>query len=476
MAKKDNGEFPYRGVNKYLDKVYAKIDALKGGLSYLDFEYLTRTRVNEKPTIGDKRRFIREMGFEIGDGDKPCVQTTPFKRSIIKNLYLALHIDPGEFLIDEEFEKAFLKLPVGIKNGMRREDDKYFTREFWDIAKVSYAQSPLIQVKSIPLQAHTEEETDLTQFYKEITPYYRKAHRSITAHEVLFKGNNNNPSEYRTYRYAQNQIFEAIDQAVENCKQLRSAGQDKPLEVDTADEEALPDNKKQRGTFTYQRVFYLSASESIHAKNIQDPGEMFKIMMIEASFETLKHIKDCLEKNGAHIDEEICKFYVAPFSGLRAHTLIDDKWLISEDYKKHADYIKPHILFIEDVEVKSDLQKMKELFDLELQQKADKKIYPLRKKDFPRYIRLAVDYLKERIDEAEDMLAIMDGINSAPDSLEGRRQVLNEKTDHTEIRVYNIDKVTFKFTERLKFMIEILKKQYLDVSQKRDKLAPLSEK
>jgi len=89
-------------------------------------------------------------------------------------------------------------------------------------------------------------------------------------------------------------------------------------------------------------------------------------MMIEASFETLQHIKNCFDKHSKGKDKDICKFYVAPFSGMRAHTLIDDRILLSEDYKKHADYIKPHLIFIDNVQVKSDLQKMKKAFDLEL--------------------------------------------------------------------------------------------------------------
>lgn len=469
MSTKENNntEFPYEGINDYLDKIYTKIEAYESDFCFDDFEYLTRRIVHDERKEGDKKRLIRDMGFQIGDGINKCEQTIPFKRALIRNLYLGLHINPGEFLLDENIEKEFLKKTVGKGGGKREEDHVYFTHDYWNRSKEFYIPNPLIQVKTIPLASHTETENDLTDFYEKIASRYKNASDSIIAHEVLFKGNNNNPQKYKTYRHAQNQIFEAIDKAINNFKDERSKNQNTSLQNNPSNQITAPvKNKQQNRTFSYQRVFYLSPSESIHKKNINTSSEMFKIMMIEASFETLQHIKNCFDNHSSPADKDICTFYVAPFSGLRAHTLIDDKILLSEDYKKHADYIKPHLIFIDNVQVKSDLQKMKKAFDLELEQKEEKKIHLLRKRDFPRYIRQAEKYLEGRIEEYENALDIIDGIEGSI----GSRQVINEKTGELEIREYNIEDVTLNLTERIKSIINILQSQYFDVSNKRKRL------
>lgn len=469
MPTKDNHdkEFPYEGVNNYLDKIYAKINSYEGDFCFDDFEYLTRRIVHNARTEGDKKRLIRDMGFQIGDGINKCEQTIPFRRALIRNLYLGLHINPGEFLLDKKTEKKFLKRKVGKGGGKREEDHVYFTHDYWNKSKEFYIPNPLIQVKPIPLVSHTETETDLTDFYEEIAQYYEEASNSIVAHEVLFKGNNNNPEKYKTYRHAQNQLFEAIDIAINNFKGERDKDQDDSLENEPT---KAVKSKSLNRTFSYQRVFYLSPSESIHAKNIHTSSEMFKIMMIEASFETLQHIKKCFDRHSEGKDKDMCKFYVAPFSGMRAHTLIDDKILLSEDYKKHADYIKPHLIFIDNVQVKSDLQKMKDVFDLELKQKEDKKIHLLRKRDFPKYIRQAEKYLKSRIEEYEDALDILDGIadNSSNNPI-GVREIADEQNNKST-REYHIEDVTLNLTEKIKIIINILRRQYFDVSNKREKL------
>lgn len=475
MPTKDNHdkEFPFRGVNEYLDKVYSKIDRYKKEhpFSFADLAYVVGHSNYKTEKSENRRRLIRNLGFQVGDGKTPCKQDTCFTRSLIKNLYMGLHINPEDFLLDCDTETIFLDKPVkkGKKpgNGEREGNHIYFTRDYWNKSKKFYIPNPLIQVKPIPLVSHTETETDLTDFYEEIAQYYEEASSSIVAHEVLFKGNNNNPEKYKTYRHAQNQLFEAIDRAINNFKNERDKDQGESLESEPPKTvKSISLNR----TFSYQRVFYLSPSESIHAKNIHTSSEMFKIMMIEASFETLQHIKKCFDRHSGGKDKDMCKFYVAPFSGMRAHTLIDDKILLSEDYKKHADYIKPHLIFIDNVQVKSDLQKMKDVFDLELKQKEDKKIHLLRKRDFPKYIRQAEKYLKSRIEEYEDALDILDGIadNSSNNPI-GVREITDEQNNKST-REYHIEDVTLNLTEKIKIIINILRRQYFDVGNKREKL------
>ena len=420
MVTNENQEMPFakhKKGNQYLDVVRQRMIRL--GLNDIDFLDLMHLTENS---------FLDQ--FKKSSAPQPL-----FTKKLIQTLYSVCHIDPGDFLIgedEEEEEQVLIEMYKEYYEGKPKPKPyeeyikNYFTREYWEeLKKLIPTRNSSIELRPITLTSHEVTKGELVDFYEKIAIYYERSSHSIVAHEVLFKGNNDDPNNYKTYREAQDKIFTAIDNALSQ--------------------------NKNNAKFTYKRVFYLSPSESIHPKNVNDPDEMFKIMMIEASFETLRHIMQCLNRYPKQSE-----FFVAPFSGFRAHTLIDEKLFITEDYKKHADYIKPHLLFIDNVEAGSDVGKLKELFKLELEEQQEKKIYCLIKEHFMRYIKDAERYLRDRIMEQENVLHFLNHLGKKEIERHSRDEIITYKTDDT------IKHIKMK-TEVMK---DILENQYLDIMGK----------
>lgn len=364
MSKKSNNPPYHYKENSFFKYVQEKMDQLKM----------------------DDQTFLRLMGYDKESMSKEFVggfvrrgNTQPvFKRQVIRKLYQVCHINPEDFLLDEEIEKEWLS-----KNAKTERSQKsYFTHDYWNLLKAFIpSKNPLLDLIPIsPINPEVKATNDeLTNLYQKLADErFRTAENKIIVHELLFKGNNNNPGSNSTYREAQALIFSAID-------------------------EVLAKHKREKTTFTYIRVLYLSPSESIHLKT-EKKDNIVKNMLIEAGIETLKHINDCYEHY-----PKFSSFYVAPCSQFRSHCLIDDKIFLSEDYLKQHNYILPYLLYIDDIKVESELKKLKKHFDLELTEKKES-THPLNKGDIPFYLNQAVLYLDKEVKYRESVLDIAESI------------------------------------------------------------------
>lgn len=291
-------------------------------------------------------------------------------------LYTICQINPKKLLLPKKEEKTWLK---NLKK-QNKDEKHYFTRAYWEELKPFIPPpNPNIEVKSIPdLPPKTMDGDELKRFYERIADtYYKAAKSSIEVHELLLKGNNNDPGEFSTYREAQQVIFNAIDDTLKNHETSE--------------------------TFKYRRVFYLSPSNSVHNQPATDE-DIINRFILEASSETLLHIKDCFA-----YPEGLCEFYVAPFSTFRAHCLIDDEVFITEDYQRYMhnqeSYIVPNFLYIDNVSTDSDLLKLKTEFDKVLgnqpNQRSSSKIIKLDKHGFSDYIKDCEEYLTGENGEIE---------------------------------------------------------------------------
>ncbi len=117
----------------------------------------------------------------------------PFPRAVIRKLYLACHIDPARFLLDETVEKSwFDKHPDEDK-------DSYFTREYWETIKPHKPFISLLDFKFYETHDKIKNE-DLRKAYKKIAPIFEGAKQSIEVFELLFKGDNANPGYFIAYK------------------------------------------------------------------------------------------------------------------------------------------------------------------------------------------------------------------------------------------------------------------------------------
>jgi hypothetical protein len=255
-----------------------------------------------------------------------------FPIHFIHTLYAICTINPEDFLLEPTEEEKWIKKHKPTKE--RKE--KLFTREYWQkLQPFLPAKNPNIEVKIIPTVSPNTQGDKLKEFYEDlVNNYYLKARSGFEIHEVLLKGNNQNPGNFLTYRNAQQKIFEAIDKVLEDPETSES--------------------------FHYKRVFFLSPSDSIHPSP-SNKTEKIRRFLLESSLETLIHINSAFNATKGLIE-----FYIAPFMTFRAHALIDNT-LITEDYKRiifeEESYIIPHILFIDDVSIDSDISKIKNDFD-----------------------------------------------------------------------------------------------------------------
>jgi len=300
----------------------------------------------------------------------------PFKKVFVEKLCPILGLRHDDFLVTKAQEENHIKTYCRIKNesgnfviDKKQVDLLVLHRNIGAFHQSSL--NPNIRVRKIPLVTEDGDHKELIEFYEEIAKHYKEANEEIVSHELLLKGDNTNPNKYVTYTKAQNHIFNAIEFALRNG-------------------------------ITYKRVFYLSPSQSIHKKNIDDPDNLFKIMMIESSIETLKHIKLCMEKHSEKIE-----FFVSPFSSFRAQTLIDNNLLLTEDYKKDRDFIKPFLIYLDRTNVQSEIKKMRDVFLAELKEKRKKKIYKLDLDSFFLYLDEAYSYLSDLIDKREKFLVLL---------------------------------------------------------------------
>ncbi|MEZ4990432.1 MAG: hypothetical protein R2824_08470 [Saprospiraceae bacterium] len=386
MAQNKLSDFSHRGKNGYLDKIYDRLDELP--------ILVTEKELLELINYDSHRSLNKEFKFKI--------KQIPFSRALIRKLYLALHINPEDFLLDQTDESEFFKQ---FKNYSAKDFERlkstYFTHEHWRTIKSFRPFSnpdPFIDFFSFPHDQKTNQY--FLDTYTSIAQNFRQAEKSIKVYEILFKGNNDDPGNMSVYAEGQKIIFQAI---LETLKRHKEA------------------NNKE---FRYIRTFSLSWSQYTFPKNSKE--DLPVAFAAEASRESFEHIIECITNYS-----DYCEFYVTPISMFRHHALIDQKKLLTEDYLMLADgSIIPDWLFIFDTSNdQSKASLFREAVLKSFRIPASKK-YDLKKKNLISIIDAAIKFINDQLNEKPniDKLIEMD-LGGQSQTL---KRLLNKEEDFFE--------------------------------------------
>lgn len=255
-----------------------------------------------------------------------------FTRTFIRALYLACQINPAEFLIDEKEETAWL-------NKFNKSRDLYFTHEYWNDLKGHFTASNSLK-DYIRIKSHdADSNPELKSVYKErLTPYFLNAEHTIKVYEVLFKGAFKRPNEHDAYAKAQYHVLKAIQKWLDDKKEDSE-------KIKKENKILKAEGKAEKELLKYEYVRTLACSQSIFLFSKDGDEKRRKALVLEASRQTLKHLKYCMDNHPSH-----CKFYVTKTKHLRNQVLIDDIYTLTEDYTTtYNDVVVPDGIFINDV-------------------------------------------------------------------------------------------------------------------------------
>lgn len=224
--------------------------------------------------------------------------TEPFKRTVIRKLYMAMHIDCEKYLLPKEEETQWLRKYCKTQ----KERNTYFTHDYWNKIK-QYQPKPdsILKIHRIESQDFNKNR-DLDETYEVLTKRFTQAKQQIQVHDVLSKGNNKNPGGFKAYLNPQNKVFKAIEDTLESMEQ------------------------KGNKDFRYTRIFHLSKSEKVFSK-IESDRKLIRAFLGETSEISLIHVLKCMDQYPKN-----CQFYISLESELRSKAIIDDEVLITEDY------------------------------------------------------------------------------------------------------------------------------------------------
>lgn len=239
----------------------------------------------------------------------------PFSLAIIRKLYLALGINPEEFLVKDK-EKDY----EHVKN--------LFTSQYWDRVKSRMPDTNHLN-RVYPIPPEVENNTKLLEAYQKVASKYEKAKKRIISIELLMKGKLSDPNSLSAYQTAQSEIYGAI-------------------------EAALLKNKNEKNTeFKYSRIFSLYPSEKYFPK--ASAINKKTAFVIEASEQALAHMMWCLNNY-----PDNCEFFITRTSYLRHNCLIDNDWLLNEDYIILASgFVVPHCLFLDDLSQNKEIKEVR---------------------------------------------------------------------------------------------------------------------
>lgn len=263
-------------------------------------------------------------------GGYPSDSQQPLKLERVALFYLFLKAYPGTtFLIEnEEKERKWLR-----ENDKKRgtpewkNPKKLFTRDTWQAIKAGWGDRKVyLDFWDNIYSSSRKKNEDLEDVYNIIAEkYYKKAKQSIIAHELLFKGDNTRPDDYKAYADAQYIILKQIE-----------------------------DQLDQNSDLIYERYFYFSRSEDLPFK--LDKSEWYQAFVTEASIVTLSHVYRCLKKFPNQ-----CTFEATTSSSFRHKVIIDERDMLLEDYAVLGNLIVPESICVIDVRRHNETAKMHKL-------------------------------------------------------------------------------------------------------------------
>lgn len=356
--------YPHYGVNKWLDSLYDQLRKKRVSFG----EMLKRINVSED-------RFFRNdrHGFATSIRKKQ----NPLAKDIISELYMNFpFLNLGKLIVDDnETQKD-------------RDDKTLFTSKDWSRIK-RYQNYGKRVTDAFSYPKDSDRSPDILTTYKRIAPFFRGAKKRILVFELTFKGSNIR-HQLTEYQRAQHLTHEAIEEALSLHREKRDAGE--------------------KTQFQYIRVFSLSTTEKYFPKNIANVDEMKTAFAAEASLETFRHVKRCMEQY-----PDFCKFYVTGPAVFRHHVLIDAKYYLTEDYIRKGSLILPDCLYIDRIKRNKQIRNLADKFvnfiykpeDKHRLKKEHKIIYPsgeeetLREHDIDWYIEQAYKYIDQKIKSTE---------------------------------------------------------------------------
>ena len=303
----DEVSIPKQGSNPYLEAVIKKMRE----------QGVSAEKLGRWIGVNPVTLLTKEGGFP-----RDPKEQGPFTKIIVGRFLLMLGIPPETFLMDPEKEDKWFQDQESIGKKINR--DKYFTNALWNEVKDQKRLIPFLrEVKYFSYwdQNATEE---LIEYYEIISSFFRDAELSISAHEILSKGDNRITKPYYEYKQAQKIVHNAILEAIEINTKHEDVG---------------------RRLFRYDRIFYLSRSERVFKKREGDRDQCLMAFISESSLETLLHIRHCLEKYRFN-----CRFRVTDVKSYRHHVIIDSQLVLTEDYVVTGQSVRVERLSIMDID------------------------------------------------------------------------------------------------------------------------------
>lgn len=259
---------------------------------------------------------LKKLGIDFPNwrGAFPNAES-PIELSRIKTLDLYLNLELDEYVLDQDAEDLYfdshLNPPLN-KN-------KFLTNSTLnDIKSVRKSDSIIHAI-------HINNNDTLSKAYNLICDYASRASSSITVHETCFKGNNSLPEAMEQYTVSHKNFLGAIATVISQ-------------KMDEGNED-----------FRYERIFHLSPFEEVQLGNIRDKHKVR--WSLEASKNSIVHVFDCLNRYSKN-----CRFSICDGHLFQSHCIIDEKFLITEEYHRSSHGIVPVTLFVSLVEPNAKLR------------------------------------------------------------------------------------------------------------------------
>lgn len=254
--------------------------------------------------------------------------------------FFILKANPEEtFLMNEKEEEDWLLANEAKKDRKGKnwvDPKKLLTWETWRKIKAKWGERKVYLDFEDKIFSPDEDRNEkLKETYEEIAKkYYSNAKSTIVAHELLFKGNNKNPNKYRAYSEAQICILKEIEFQL-----------------------------KQKADLKYERNFYLSLDDDFNFK--KDQLTWGRAFVTEASIATLIHVSKCLRDYPGR-----CHFRIYTSTSFRHKVIIDNKYMLIEDYAEYKSMIVPESICVLDVRNQNETVRLLKLTE-KIQERRD---------------------------------------------------------------------------------------------------------
>ena len=293
---------------------YSRVDELY----YLCFGTARSVPEGNKRYLGYREAFFgsnRPIGKSTSLADQRLLPV-----DMVRKFYWMLKVKPEHFLLGDEPENVletngFNDLETAALKEMKQRPDKgdkkvyseteLFTWKYWKKVNKYWRD------KEIWKRFHHIRDSDvrinqtLVDAYEDLKPFYTNAKYRIGSHELLTKGNNDLSEEYEAYDAVQKNVYRTAQ-----------------------------NHLKANPAFVYRRNFYCSLDRRLFTGERSDKTVLIQRFLMECSILTLEHIFDCWKiiSDDPSDKKQRCSFYICPPLRHRQFTIIDNDFVLAEDF------------------------------------------------------------------------------------------------------------------------------------------------